>query len=383
VLITCLGFNCHGQGFSSNNTSFSVSAQAIQSNDAPLLFTIMVKNIGQKSITYMTGGPGIYPNTKYFSTQFTDRLGTTHPVILENWQYESWHWCKMMEIKPGESVDVPAAADPLPPGIYRFSVEKSPPVQVEVRKDDKLRQTYENRVLTAVRRQDPFFQGVAAHYKNDSIDQALLHDLLSDDLKVAGNSAYALTLFRRELPPNAVQVCDQALTQNLASMAEDPHNVYGRRDILWCLAEIMTKCGTDQALAAVIGLAHSHAIDAYANDLGEQDNQLRAQVMSQLSRFPQPQAAKELEGFLGDKDLMVQFWAAQALANKKDPLALELLLTIAQNPKHPHCAESLNSLLNYRGDPRIKPVLEKAARAHNPNVKSQAKFALDQLNRQP
>jgi hypothetical protein len=377
-----LGFNGFGQEFTPANSSVSLKAEAVQSAGAPLLFTIRVKNISGQSIRFWNGGPGAYPNASNFAATVTDQLGSTRPIILENWQYTVGSG-RPLEVKREASIEFPAASAPLPPGTYSFSVEKSPPIQIVVRRDTQLEQTYESALLAGLHRENPFSQQVAAHYKNERISEALLQDLLSDDLKVAVTAADALYYFRENLPKNSDMICGEALTKNIAAAMVYPHDVFSdpRRTLFVYLALILAECRSDRALESVIGLAHSSALNQYADEAG-QGNQVRLQAVNALSQFPQPKVLNQLKGFLSDSDYMVQYAAMEALASRKDPSALEFLLTLAQTPKKPYRDESFNMLVGYYPHVlRVKAVLKKASRDKSYNIRFSAKEALKQLDR--
>jgi HEAT repeat protein len=371
---------CLGQEFTSDNSSTSVQTEPVQWADAPLIFELTITNKSRQIIRYWNGGPGMYPNAKFIPASMTNlQSKKSVPVCLENWQYEVGSG-RMREIRPGESVNLPAAMPPLPPGKYSFSINGSAPVEISLEQGLAVEEAYENLVVAHLSQREPFFQRLASHYGNVRVDQVLIKNLLSDDVKVALTSAEALNSYEK-MPAKTDVIFNQALNKNIAVAQKNPNDSYDRRELLAYLGMALAKCKTDFALKSVISLSHSTAIDKYA-DLSGQGNQLRRIAILDLGQFPQPSALDELRGFLKDPDQMVQDAAIECLAAKKDPMALALLITIAQTPKRSYRSVSLNLLANfYPQDKRVRPILEKAATDPDHSIRFMAKDALKTLDR--
>lgn len=107
--------------------STKIEAQEAQPADAPVLVWITVTNDGQAPIRYWSGGPGKYPDARQFSARVTDEKGKSRDATLSNGQYQMGSGINY-KIQPGQSVTLPAALDPLPPGSYTIQVgtEKGP-----------------------------------------------------------------------------------------------------------------------------------------------------------------------------------------------------------------------------------------------------------------
>ena len=105
-----------------------------------------------------------------------------------------------------------------------------------------------------------------------------------------------------------------------------------------------SQIGTDEALESVLKVANTR--------------ELRGQAIVPLAGFKQKKAADQLRLFLKDDDEDAQFRAAQRLAERKDPEAFKLLLTVAHDPKSRWRLYSFDALLNYPNDPRVKPAIK-------------------------
>ena len=128
------------------------------------------------------------------------------------------------------------------------------------------------------------------------------------------------------------------------------------------------RAGSDEALEPVLALA--------------QTEQVRGEAVWALGAFKQEKALKELRLFLTDQDQELQFRAAQRLAERKDPPALDVLLTVAHDPKSRWRMYSFEALLKYPDDPRVEPAIKSGLDDENSQVRQSAEFALRQLANQ-
>jgi hypothetical protein len=240
-----------------------------------------------------------------------------------------------------------------------------------------LQAAYEETVLAALPREEPFFQQLAAHYRNEKIDGILLQDILSNDLDLANASVQALFPFDDNQPKGIDKICSRALFMNLV-VNDDASKSWTRQSLLSNLGLILVKCRTDLALDSLVGFAHSGAIDQYAESAGR-GNEVRRGAVDDIGQFTQPRVLGELLGFLADKDYLVQEAAAEALARRKDPLALEFFLKLAGTPQAPGRGEAIGQLGYYPNNPEVQSVLEKAERDHDRNIRFQARDALTRI----
>jgi HEAT repeat protein len=119
----------------------------------------------------------------------------------------------------------------------------------------------------------------------------------------------------------------------------------------------------------VLALAHS-----------DKGSEVRWQAVNALSVFKQQSATQELRGFLKDKDSWVQSAAAQALAKRKDPTAIEVLVAIAHDNKNQWRAYIYKALLNFPNDPRVEPTIKLGLSDTDSFTRRQAQEALEELH---
>jgi len=110
-----------------------------------------------------------------------------------------------------------------------------------------------------------------------------------------------------------------------------------------------------------------------------QTEKVRGAAVWPLGEFKQDKAAKQLRRFLNDQDEALKFRAAQTLANRKDPEALEVLLLVANDPKSRWRMYTFDSLLKYPNDPRVEKAIKSGMGDMDSQVSDAAKFAFQQL----
>ncbi len=346
------------------HSSTVVRADATQPAGLPILLTVTVTNNGKEAIVYWTDF-GHYPPGFWFEARFTDARGKVHEARLSNDQGHPGSGGGR-QIQPGDSVTAPAMMVPLPVGSYTIQVWNGKSAVVTVKDDPQLARKWDQDILAKIRKGDPFGRYVACTYlagKNPgkSLIHDLLQDLLSADEVIADRAADPL-LRVRELPPNSEPIITKALRKHIGLVKERGS---AKTSILTSLAALAAHIGTDNALESVLTLARNE--------------EERGAAIAALGSFKQEKAIQELRLFLTDKNETLQFRAAQRLAERKDPAALDVLLAVAIDPKSRWRAYSFESLLKYSDDPRVEPAIKSGLNDPDSFVRGQAEFALRNL----
>src|SRR5262249_51986696 len=139
------------------------------------------------------------------------------------------------------------------------------------------------------------------------------------------------------LPGEAVPALNRAMNKQLAlELARKNRNT----SVVVYLALIAGKIGTEDAMAPVLALARSKLSGA------------RSVAVSALGMFNQERATRELRGFLFDTEEEVRLAAAQALAGRKDPAAIDVLVAIAGDGKSRWRGDACQALAKFPNDPR-------------------------------
>ncbi len=365
VLVTLMGSPAVGD----EQTDFlrDVRAESAQPADAPILITVTLTNSGNKSITYWCGGPGNYPDAASYKARVTDSQGKVREVRLSNGQAQAGSGA-YEEIKPGQTVVMPAALAPLPPGRYTIQVGRGKSAQVMVKRDPQLARKRDQDILKRIRKGEPFAQHVAAEYPNKAVGQALFQDLLSEDRQIAFHAAFTL-VDSREIPDNSVAIIRQAMQKQLDLEAKRRSR---NTEVLIYLAFLAAKVGSEEAMAPVLALAGS-----------DFDGETRQRAVEALGAFKNPRATQELHGFLKDKERRVRFGAARVLADRKDPAALEVLLAVAADREDQWRPYAFQALAKFPNDPRVEPAIKRGLEDPSAFVRAAAKRALQSLHPTP
>jgi HEAT repeat protein len=353
------------EDFPRDSTIADVRAEPAQPIGTPVLLAVTLTNTGHKPLFYVGDRP--YPNAAPMVAQIIDAKGNIREIAVIN-RRGALRSGPLVEIKPTESVEIPALIEALPPGSYSIQIGRGKSARVTVKDDPKLLRKWERELLAKIRSGDPFADFVVYKYltaktPSKSLIDDLLQDSLSDDEKVAERAAWPL-LHMRELPPNATAITSKAMAKHLAAI-----NQRGSANtlILPSLAGLAATIGSDEALESVLTLAQTPLV--------------RGAAVFALSKFKQEKAVKQLRSFLQDQNAEIRFDAAQALADRKDPDALEMLLPVAHDPKSRWRMYSFDALLNYGDDPRVEPAIKSGLNDPNSSVRSSAEFALRTLRR--
>jgi HEAT repeat protein len=364
-LITLLGLGAAlGDQNPPPHSSTVVRAEAAQPADTPILLTVTVTNDGDEPISYSTNF-GRYPPGSWFSITITNAKGRTKKVELSNDDGVPGSGGRE-EIEPAGSVTAPVMMDALPVGSYTIRVWNSKSASFTVKDDPELARKWDDDLLAKIRAGDRFANHVANMYlrgkhARPSFIEGILGILSSDKELVAERAAYTLNR-APELPAKARVVIIQALRKQLASAQE---RGFTQTSHLTPLAGLAARVGTDEALEAVLTLAHTQ--------------ETRGIGLWALGDFKQEKALKELRLFLKDGDETLRFRAAQRLSERKDSQAIEVLLVVAHDPKSRWRMYSFDALLKYRDDPRVEAAIKSGLDDPDSNVRDSAEFALRTL----
>jgi hypothetical protein len=194
--------------------TLDVSADAVQPAGAPVLLTLTVHNTGHEPISYWWGGPGDYPNAGEYLASVSV-AGEAKPflqIALSNGQKTDGAG-RTRDVPAGHSVSFPAALTPLPAGRYSISVAGQPDgriengvvrfltwpetlsrqlVTVEIREDEKLAAARDGQTIAKVRTDDPFAKHIASTWSTKAIKDALVADLMGDNIAKADRAADGL-----------------------------------------------------------------------------------------------------------------------------------------------------------------------------------------------
>jgi HEAT repeat protein len=276
---------------------------------------------------------------------------------------------KKKQLKPGESLEMPAMVESQAVGSYVIHIRGGKTAKVTIKDDIEVAQKWDEELLAKIRKGDPFADHVAylilteKQARPEFID-GLLQVLASDNQAEAERAACTLSRVP-ELPPRAGAMITQAMRKQLAMVQKQGSS---KSSLLASLAAMAGQIGTEDALEAVLSLA--------------QTKEVRGQAVWALGFFKQGKALSELRLFLTDQDEQFQFRAAQRLAERKDPEALKVLLTVAHDPKSRWRMYSFESLLKYADDQRVEPAIKTGLNDADSQVRQSAEFALRQLANQ-
>jgi HEAT repeat protein len=237
---------------------------------------------------------------------------------------------------------------------------------VTIADDAALAWKREQELLQRIRKGEPNAQYAAGAYPTGSLGKALLRDLAAEDRDVATKAAH--TLYQaRQLPADAAAFVTRAMTRQLALEGQ---RLNRRTDVLVYLALLAARLGSEEALPAVLALAHS--------DIG---GGARRQGVDALVAFRQERATRELHGFRADGDEEVRFAAARALAERRDGAAVAVLVAWASDAQSGWRGPACRALANYPNDGRAEAALRSRLTDADSAVRDEADRALEELLR--
>jgi len=311
----------------------------------PILITLIATNETDKPISL---GAEPYLGVNWVEVRITDARGMVREAVLENGGGRPWSAGRLRLLPPGQSEQVPALAPPQQAGTYTLRIGDKK-AQVTVKYDEQLIRARDAELLERLRhREDLFALHVFQRYPYQALTGALLKDLLSEDSQTAAGALQNLCSLRR-LPKDASVVVRKAIEKQLELVEQQAAKNCGISVSLFYLA---AKIGTDDALSLLLRVAHAKvAIET------------RADAMDALGSFQQAEAVRELRDALKDPNERVRFYAARALAQRKDPTPIPVLVEIARDKQSQWRSHAVEALNNYPNDPDAIAVLKENNRA--------------------
>jgi HEAT repeat protein len=254
----------------------------------------------------------------------------------------------------------------LPVGSYTIQVRGGKSTKISIRDNAEVARNWDEDLVANIRKGDSFANHVAFLYLRGkhvrpSLVDALVRELSCDNEKEAERIAFALNNAPK-LPAKAEGIINQAIQKQLRLVKE---RGAAKTSILGALTSMAAQIGTDDALDSVLAVARTPEV--------------RSQAIGPLGGFKQEKAIKELRLFLTDQDEQLQFRDAQRLAERKDPSALDVLLTVAHDPKSGWRMYSFDALLKYPNDPRVEPAIKSGLDDPDSQVRQFAELALRRL----
>lgn len=320
----------------------------------PLLFQLDVTSRTDRPLEYWCGGPGLYPNASMFVATITDEKGESRTIVLHNGQnLEGSGVTRKVERK----TSFPAACPPLAPGRYSVTVScgqtavlagayseqwpemKSKPVAIEIRDEPSSVQRV-NDALLDLSAKSPFARHVTHVYGISPIVDEWLRQLLNDDPREAFKVVGYLARCRR-LPKGGDAIVLQAAKKHSTSRRPD-------KNLLRYISMIGRNIGSESTIDAVMAIATAD-VDRYA----------RAAAVSDLAEIPGPLAEKRLEQLANDPQSPVYWPAIEALAARRNRLALTPLLKALETADGNRRVQIRKLLQNFPDDPKAIEAVRK------------------------
>jgi len=359
--------------------SLELKVDSKQIAGVPILFELTMKNTGKRTFQYWCGGPGSYAPAEGFKATLVDEKGKEFQVGLSNGQYHGGSGETVL-IKPDESAKLPALMAALPAGKYTLksvaseatgnyagpdrpmvvtwpAMEWKAGKALEVKVDAAAEQAYGQALLKQVRDDDSLARHIATTYNIKSVVDAMIHDLDSQDTAVIEK---AVSVLHRvdELPEGLGVTIRRAMDRQLkeAKFETQP---------LGSLAWLAASEGSDDSLEGV--LAYAKAYEGKAE---------LPYIVRMISDFEQPKVAEALRGFLNAKIEGARFEAASALATRRDPAAIPILIQAAQGKDEYRRRNAFLSLAAYWDNQQAMAVLQKALSSADEAVRAEALEAI-------
>ncbi len=348
----------------------------------PLQLKLTITNTGKAPLEYWDFPRDGYPCAGGFVAAVTDASGHTRRYRLHNSE-EGGGGGSMGSPDYTRKITatqvLPAACDPLAPGIYSVAVSRkrdiayndgeavlgwpamsAKPLAIKI-KDDPPAVAAAERDLMARAEKEPFARHVVQVYAIDPLVKTRLLRFLNDDPEITSASFAILTHIRR-LPAGG-----EAMLRRLASKYSNLKPSSRNNDRLFDLGCIASNIGTDGAMEAVLVVARSNA-DAYARTL----------AVGRLGEFRQKKADAELLTLIAKKDTPVYSAAVYELADRRNPAALEpLLRAFKDKDKAFDRCVVVGLLSRFRTNPAARDVLTAALQDPDPLLRTIAKIALE------
>jgi RNA polymerase sigma factor (sigma-70 family) len=345
--------------------TWDVAADAVQPAGSPVLLTITMTNTSKQPLAYWCGGPSMgYPAVVGVKVQVADEAGKTQQLSAFNGQYLAGSGL-MVAVQPGAAVKIPAVLPPLPRGTYTIRIGDGRSARVTVKDDPELLSQREKDLLARAGKGEPFAQHAIAAHLSPSLERKLLEDLAAEERDVAWQAAQTLYKVER-LRAEAVPALTRAMNKQLAlELARKDRQT----NVLVYLVSIASRTGAEEAMEPLLTLAKS-----------TMGGGARAEAVAWMGMFQNERATRELYHFLKDAEADVRFAAARALAERKDPAGIEVLVAAARDSKSPWRDQACRALVHFPDDPRAERAIVFCVEdPQDPTVRDGAKIALEQL----
>ncbi len=205
--VLCLCLMVSGSVRAEPAAMLTAQADPVQPAGLPVIVHLTVKNTGGEPFEYTSGGPGRYPGAQLFSATLKSASGRgyrsqlwwdaspVYPYTSTNMPpgdrielYNGQYWsalaaCISVPINPGDTVDVPLALSPLPPGRYTLTFDSkevifappgkrvvewpgmaAAPISVVVVRDPVLAQAEADALRQRARANEPFARSVCSYF---------------------------------------------------------------------------------------------------------------------------------------------------------------------------------------------------------------------------
>lgn len=364
----CIGLFVIGilEAFIPSRGRLGVSTSANQSANAPVVLNVFVTNDGVEGLSYQYPGSGPYPSADYFWASLRDSRGGEFVLPLSNSRGSGMRSGFNRDIAPGQTIAVPAAIPPLPPGKYtlfaiisvpelrfpstRFPFLKWPAMRLEVIQIIEVHSgspgdsQIEHDLLRQVREGDPFATYASTAFGGGVVYviDAMIGDLDASNPEVVTRAAQVLWWLRQF--PSDLGERIQTTVQRLLPLDPRPN------DALLSLCSLAAREGSDASLDAYIA-----CVRTARESIGFSSEH----ILQGLHDFKQPRAKEVLRGYLTDQDPSWSFRAAYLLSVHRDPDALAVLLGRMDGLTNDQKASAFYGLDYYWDDPRVLGVIQK------------------------
>jgi hypothetical protein len=333
----------------------------------------------------------MYPQASNYFALLRDSKGHERFVPLSNGQANAGSGA-VIKIVPLQKVGFPAAMEPLKAGRYTLvsiigasamawpgkpgrpngdwpAMLASTGQQIEVKEGPSAGGKLEEDLVARVRARDAFSEHVAFSFGNGvaPVVQAMLQDLQSSNPETVTQAANQLARLRDYLPGGLGPAIERSTKQLISEpLSEGPRP----QTAFFSLCELAWREGSDASLNAVITC------------LNYPEYPHQEELLHSLKFFKQSRAKELLRSFLKESRLSWRIAAAYALAETRDPQALDVMLDYLEDPANKEREMVFYRIEYYWNDPRVLPVIEKYLQAPEERLSSAAMSAQREVRRQ-
>jgi hypothetical protein len=358
-----------GDPVKSPRYTFDVQMADRYPQQLPIQLTLVVTNHDSSPMIYSRTN-GIVDQTFPTVVQIDGAVGFTRrdsPFASPNGMSEA------RELAPGASLHISGVLRPLPAGSYTiiFCPEvrgfKGWPRQlagtrksITVVDDPKLRADTLNQWRDDMLAGDPLVERLTRQSRHPELDQILCDNLSSDDDRVVSSSAYTLNCISGDPPANLVPALAAALNHRVLTPPTTARSDF-------------TRCSATIALLRLARLRpDARYLPAITKLLDTKYTYVRPFAIKALASQRSDEAINAIAPYLRDSDIEVRETAACALAIQHDPIAIEALLALAQNPLQNARPWIYGALSKFPEDPRTTAAIQTARSTTAPRVREAA-----------